>query len=415
VSDAIEVHVDIDGTTVRAGTLYAHRRRNTEAATLVYDADYVGSPTAYALEPALTLDLAQHQTAPEQPLFGAFTDCAPDRWGRTLVQRAERRRAKDAGVAARQLGEIDYLLGVRDDLRQGALRFRTDPDGPFESDGDLGVPALTQLGELLHLANRAERDAANYDELRRLIRAGSSLGGARPKAHVRAADGRVAIAKFPSASVDTWNVPAWEKVAHDLAAAAGITVPSSELLCVDRRHVIVLNRFDRDGDRRVGYASAMTMLEARDREEHSYLEIADVITAVSPQATTDLHELWRRIAFHVLISNTDDHLRNHAFLHHHADQWVLSPAFDLNPNPDGPRELCLAIDEADPTATINNVRSVASYFRLSDQQAQAILTEVATAVSQWRTVAATHGLTERDIDTMAPAFDEHELSVAFDQ
>jgi len=413
VSDPIEVHVDIDGATVRAGTLYAHRRRGTEAATFVYDADYVASAGAYALEPALTLDLGRHQTRPDQPLFGAFADCAPDRWGRTLIQRVERRRAKEAGSTPRQLGAVDYLLGARDDLRQGALRFRTGPNAPFSADGDFGVPALTQLGELLSLADRADRDTADDDELRRLVCAGSSLGGARPKAHVLTADGRVAIAKFPSASADTWNVPAWEKVAHDLAAAAGIAVPRSELLHINRRHVHVVDRFDRDGERRIGYASAMTMLETADSEDHSYLEIADVVTAVSPQATADLHQLWRRIAFHVLISNTDDHLRNHAFLHRHAGQWVLSPAFDVNPNPEPPRELSLAIDESDPAATVANVRSVARYFRLDDAQAQAILTDVATSVSNWRTVAASVGLLERDIAEMAPAFDETELRAAF--
>lgn len=413
MSEPVEVHVEIAGTTVRTGTLYAHRRRSTEAATFAYDPGYLASPDAYALEPALRLDLAQHQTRPDQPMFGAFADCAPDRWGRSLIQRAERRRAEEAGCAPRRLGELDYLLGVRDDLRQGALRFRTDPSAPFAADGDLGVPALADLGELLTLADRAEHDTADYDDLRRLVRAGSSLGGARPKAHVRAADGRVAIAKFPSASADTWNVPAWEKAAHDLAAAAGIAVPASELLCIDRRHVHVVDRFDRAGERRIGYVSAMTMLEATDRDEHSYLEIADVITALSPSATADLHELWRRIAFHVLISNTDDHLRNHAFLNRRADQWSLSPAFDLNPNPDPPRELSLAIDDRDPTATIANVRRVAPYFRLGEAEAQAVLTEVATAVSGWREVAATVGLTRRDVDAMAPAFDETELRAAF--
>jgi len=411
----IEVHVEIDGRTRRAGTLHSHRRRSTESATFVYDDAYLGEPGSYALDPGLPLTGGQHQTRVGQALFGAFSDSAPDRWGRTLIHRAEQRKARADGVATRSLGEVDYLVGVRDDLRQGALRFRSVENGPFLAEDDVGVPAVTQLPDLLELAARAEADTASYDELRRLVRAGSSLGGARPKAHVAGTDGRVAIAKFPSASTDSWNVMAWEKVAHDLARAAGVVVPDSELIRIDGRSVHIIDRFDRLGEERIGYTSAMTMLEAADGDQRSYLEIASAIEERSPATTRDLHQLWRRIAFFVLISNTDDHLRNHAFLHVRADAWTLSPAFDLNPNPDSrPKDLTTAIDATDTAATIANVRGVAEYFRLGSAQAQAVLTEVAEAVRGWRTTAREHGLSDREIDDMAPAFDHAEAAAALE-
>lgn len=338
-------------------------------------------------------------------LFGSLTDCAPDRWGRTLLTRREAALARAEGRTMRTLGEIDYVLGVRDDLRQGALRLRVD-DGPFLADGDTGVPALTDLPALLDLATRAENDTADLPDLQRLIQVGSSLGGARPKAHVRDTNGRIAIAKFPSAAHDTWNVMAWEKVALDLARRAGIDVPTSRLLNLAGRNVLVIDRFDRTsaGDR-IGYLSAMTMLEASGGQRRSYLEIAEVVENTSARATEELHELWRRIVFSVLISNTDDHLRNHGFLHDRGDVWRLSPAFDLNPNPaPGPKYLSTAIDDADDTASLTSALAVAEYFRLSRAQAREALRDVANAVSGWRTVAARHQLTPSEIATMEPAF-----------
>ncbi len=207
---------------------------------------------------------------------------------------------------------------------------------------------------------------------------------------------------------------AWEKVAHDLAKEAGIVVPESTLLSIDGRHVHIIDRFDRVAERRVGCISAMTMIEANDGEFRSYLEIASAIEEQSSQTTRDLHELWRRIAFSVLISNTDDHPRNHAFLRTTEAGWTLAPAFDLNPNPEpGPKELSCAIDDTDPAATIENVRRVAPLFRLNELQAQNLLGEVADAVSQWREVAARIGLSESETDEMALAFDEQKLTAAY--
>lgn len=400
----VQVWVRHQGQDVHAGTLYTHRRRGAESATFTYAGQYLARRDAYALEPGLPLHSGSHHTPTNQKLFGVFSDCAPDRWGRTLVKRRETALARAGDRAARPLAEVDYLLGVRDDLRQGALRFRV-AEGPFLAE-DTGVPGLTDLPALLDLADRAEAGKADLADLQRLIRVGSSLGGARPKAHVRDANGRIAIAKFPSADHDTWNVMAWEKVALDLAERAGIRVPASRLLDLAGRSVLIVDRFDRTSqDERIGYVSAMTMLEAADGDQRSYLEIAEVIETTSSRTTQDLHELWRRIVFSVLISNTDDHLRNHGFLHERAEVWRLSPAFDLNPNPEpGPKFLSTAIDEGDDTASLSAALAVAELFRLPAQQAQAVLNEVAAAVCGWRPVASTYALTPSAMDAMEPAF-----------
>lgn len=406
-SSEVSVYVsDRDGN-VLAGRLYSRRRRGVESASFSYDERYLARPGAYALDPSLPLKTGTQHTPTGRRLFGAFADSAPDRWGRTLVTRAEHRRARDAGVATRSMGEIDYLLGVRDDLRQGALRFRGNESGRFLATEDTGVPQLTELPELLSLAELAESDTAVYQEIKRLVRAGSSLGGARPKVHVLDTGGQIAIAKFPSSNADTWNVMAWEKTALDLAQAAGVRVPDSRLMRVGGRHVLVVDRFDRTPDGgRVGYVSAMTMLGADDGDERSYLEIAEVIEERSDATSAELIELWRRMAFSVLISNTDDHLRNHGFLHSHGEVWKLAPAFDVNPNPEpGTKYLATAIDEQDTEASVDLLLEVAAYFRLDETRAVAVLSEVAGAVADWRLVAAGHGLGVRDVEGMRPAFE----------
>lgn len=405
MNETIEVHVTFGTKTLRAGRLYPHRRRGAESASFTYDDAYLAWPEAYPLDPALPLVSGILQTRDNQKIFAAFTDCAPDRWGRNLIERSERIRAKDLGSTPRSLGEIDFLLGARDDLRQGALRFRKKDEGPFLAIDEEGVPELIELPALLELAERSAKREANYAELQRLIHAGGSLGGARPKAHVRDTSGRVAIAKFPSSASDTWDIIVWEKVALDLARAAGITVSNSELVKVGGRSVLIVDRFDRNFESRIGYVSAMTMLEAADGDQRSYLDIAAVIEERSSKTSQDLSELWRRMAFSVLASNTDDHLRNHGFLYSGRDSWDLSPAFDLNPNPSpGSKDLSTAISEFDTRATIQNLMGVTGFFRLDDREATNILGEVLEAVSSWSAVARKHGLTRSEISDMEPAF-----------
>ncbi len=409
----IEVVVELAGEDVLAGRLYSHRRRGSESASFVYETTYLGRSDAYALDPTLPLTQGALQTPVGLPMFRAFADAAPDRWGRRLVTRAERRRAAAEQSAPRSLGEIDFLLGARDDLRQGAVRFRDPASGHFLATDDIGVPEVTDLTRLVQASEHLETDEETEIELRELLRVGSSLGGARPKAHVVDADGRVAIAKFPSALHDSWNVMAWERVSLDLARDARINVPDSRLLRLGRRSILIVNRFDRDGARRIGYVSAMTMLEASDGDVGSYVEIAAVIEQVSPRAGDDLHELWRRIAFSILISNTDDHLRNHGFLHAGAGAWTLSPAFDLNPNPEpGPKQLNTAIDGYDTSASIETLMTVAGLFRLTKAATAGVLGQVLAATARWREVAARYGLPESEITDMAWAFEHPETDAA---
>jgi serine/threonine-protein kinase HipA len=404
----VEVFVEIGGDELRAGELWSHRRRNRESATFSYVPEYLEHPASFELDPALPLRDGLQQTPTGLEIFAAFGDCAPDRWGRVLIERAERRRAKAEDQTRRSLGEIDYLLGARDDMRQGALRFRDPQTETFLADEDEGVPALIGLPRLLASAERVDREEEDDEDLRALLKGGSSLGGARPKAHAIDENGHPAIAKFPKPSSDRWEVIRWEAVALELARLAGIEVPASRLIEVSGRGVLILDRFDRQGGRRIPYVSAMTMLETTDGDAGSYLEIAEVIETHSPAATEDLARLWRRIAFSILITNTDDHLRNHGFLRTSSAGWSLSPAFDLNPEPElGARHLKTAIDFDETEARIEVLLTVAEDFRLDEKAAQGILCEIGEATSTWRRVAKAQGLQRAAIEAMAPAF-EHE-------
>ncbi len=398
-----EVFIQLAGEDVLAGRLWAHRRRNVESATFAYAAGYLARRDNYPLDPALPLVSGQLQTPAGRSIFGAFSDCSPDRWGRMLIRR--RFGAADESAGDQSFGEVDYLLGVRDDLRQGALRFR-DPDvGQFLADEEGGVPLLVDLPRLLDYAGRAERDVASDEELDLLLKGGSSLGGARPKAHVIDGKGRIAIAKFPKAEGDDWNVPGWEAVTLMLAREAGIDAASSEIADVGGRPVHIVDRFDRRGGRRVGYVSAMTLLEASDGDDRSYLDLVEVIEEESDRATADLHELWRRVAFSILVSNTDDHLRNHGFLRSTSGGWALSPAFDINPNPEpGPKFLSTSIDGRSNAASIELLLSVAEFFRFDDTEAAEVLAEVSEATSRWQDVARRLGLDRSSVSRMRPAF-----------
>ena len=305
------------------------------------------------------------------------------------------------------MGEVDYLLGVSDLARQGALRFRETPDGPFLASADgATIPPLIRLGELLNAAMRVAADDDDDRDLRLILAPGSSLGGARAKASVLDLEGQLAIAKFPQAD-DRFPVMPWEAVALDLARRAGITVPTWRLERVAGRTVLLLHRFDRNGNVRIPFLSAMSMLGAADNEEHSYLEIVDALRQYGSQPERDCAQLWRRIVFNILISNTDDHLRNHGFLYDGAGGWRLSPAYDLNPTPTDvkARVLSLAIDEADDTASLEVAFGMASQCGLKLPAAREIVGDVQSAVAQWRKIAGTHGLSARDIARMASAFE----------
>ena len=410
----ILVYVDIAGAPHLAGRLWARARKARESASFEYDPNWLQLADRFSLEPALMLGPGPFHTPADKPLFGAIGDSAPDRWGRVLMRRAERRRAAHAGETPRTLMEIDYLLMVDDEARQGALRFAQAEGGPYLAEqGTTRIPPLIELPRLLSAAERVVADADSDEDLRLLLAPGSSLGGARPKASVRDRDGTLAIAKFPHKD-DEINTVLWEAVALALAGKAGIRVPEWRLEKIADQPVLLLHRFDRAADTRIPFLSAMSMLGAGDNETRSYLEFVDALRQHGASAKQDMHALWRRIVFNILISNTDDHLRNHGFLYAGADGWRLAPAYDLNPVPVDikPRVLTTTIDLDDGTASLELAMSVAGYFELAEGEACSIAAEVGRAVVGWRKQAAHLGLTQAGIERMASAFEHKDLKSA---
>ena len=411
------VYVDLGGKLHLVGRLWAHIRKNKESASFEYDKKWLENPVRFSLEPALRVGPGAFHTPADTPIFGAIGDSAPDRWGRALMRRAERRRAERAGTAPRSLEEIDFLLLVDDEARQGALRFAEKEGGPFlREEGVKRIPPLVELPKLLSAAEHVVEDKDTEEDLRLLIAPGSSLGGARPKASVIEKDGQLAIAKFPRQD-DEINTVVWEAVALALAAKSGIPVPESRVETVSNKPVILLRRFDREKTVRVPFLSAMSMLGAKDRDTGSYLEIVDALRQHGAEPKQDMEELWRRIVFNILISNTDDHLRNHGFLYAGQAGWRLSPAYDLNPVPVDikPRILTTAINEDDGTASLDLAMTVADYFELDKDKAKAIAAQVGKAVSTWRDEAARHSIGKGEIDRMASAFEHRDLKQALEK
>jgi len=323
----------------------------------------------------------------------------------------ERRRADREKQAPRTLFEIDYLLLVDDQTRAGALRFKAEEGGPFLRESDVGrVPPLVELPKLLSAAQRVIDKDETDEDLRLLLAPGSSLGGARPKASVREKDGRLAIAKFPRKD-DEVSTVLWEAVALDLAQKSGINVASRRVEKIGKKPVLILQRFDRKGAHRIPFLSAMSMLGAKDNQPRSYLEIVDVLRRYGAAPRRDMEALWRRIVFNIMISNTDDHLRNHGFLYEGPDGWRLSPAYDLNPVPVDikPRVLTTSINEDDGTASLDLAMEVAEYFELDASAARKIARPTGRAVSKWRSVAKQMGIKDAEIDRMASAFEHTDL------
>ena len=408
------VYVDLNGVPYLVGHLWARTRKDKQSATFEYDASWREHRERFSLEPALKLGPGPFHTAADMPMFGAIGDSAPDRWGRALMRRMERRRAEREKQTPRTLQEIDYLLLVDDEARMGALRFAEREGGPFlREEGAKRTPPLIELPDLLSAAERVTDDNDTEEDLRLLLAPGSSLGGARPKASVRDKDGHLAIAKFPRRD-DDYKMVLWEAVALTLARKAGIPVPDARIERVGDKPVLVLRRFDRRDGQRIPFLSSMSMLDARDNQTRSYMEIADALRQHGAAPEDDIRELWRRIVFNILISNTDDHLRNHGFLYSGPTGWRLSPAYDLNPVPVDikPRILTTAINEDDNTASLDLAMVVAPYFELEQARARADAGAVARAVTNWRDEAARQGLAKEEIERMASAFDHADLKAA---
>lgn len=409
--DDVEVHIDLNDETQRIGTLYPPRRGPRAPVIFEYHDAWIEEPNRFLLEPALRLDRGPF--APNEGLFGSIGDSAPDTWGRRLMQRAERRRADRERRAVRTLSELDYLLGVSDVARLGALRFRRVGEEMFQAQADAGVPGLIELGRLLAVTERILRDEETDEDLQLIFAPGSSLGGARPKASVIDQHGHLAIAKFAK-ETDDYRIELWEAVAMQLAEAAGISVPVTELIEVAGKPVLLSRRFDRAGERRIPFLSGLSMMGLKDGEHGSYPELVDALTQFGAKASDDAAELFRRMVFNVLISNVDDHLRNHGFLWRDKAGWRLSPAYDLNPVPTDvkPRILTTNIDLDEATCDIELALSVAGYFGLTAKEGKAIISEVGAVVSTWRDVARRNGAKTSEIDRMASAFEHDDLDRA---
>lgn len=393
---------------IPVGRLYADLIRGKEIFSFEFDASWLKQGICRHLDPDLQLFNGLQYTTEKKSNFGVFTDSAPDRWGRVLMERRESLRAKDEGRARRTLFESDFLLGVHDETRMGALRFKTEEDGPFlDNEPDYSAPPMASLRDLQEASWHLEKeDDPNVRKwLRILLAPGSSLGGARPKANIRKPDGSLWIAKFPSRN-DRTDVGAWEAVAMTLAARCGVEVAPFEVVRYGQYATFMTRRFDRNEEgRRVHFTSAMSMLGYVDGQADgcSYLEIAEWISRYSVQAKADLVQMWRRIVFNIAISNCDDHLRNHGFLLTEKG-WRLSPAYDLNPSYYG-GGLSLNITETDNSLDMELAREVAPFFGVSEKDAEAIIGEVNDVVSNWRRVATELGISREEQERMAKAFE----------
>jgi serine/threonine-protein kinase HipA len=402
MTDTLEIYIDHAGETHLVGRFRYVAKHRGQSSVFEYAEEWLSYPAAFALDPAnMELGVQPIYTrSNKSALPGALRDTAPDRWGQQLIKRAFR-KAGDK----RTLSEIDYLLAITDRTRVGALRYKREDEGAFDHDvGQYRVPPLIQLPALMNAADAVQTNTETAEDLKLLLNEGSPLGGARPKSAVVDADGSIAIAKFPKQDDDR-SIPHGEVLAMRLARKAGINAATARIENVAGRPVALITRFDRSDGQRIPFLSAMSLLGLNDGDEATYTDIAEAIRMYSSAPTKDLHELWRRIAFGVMIGNLDDHLRNHAFLYDHDNKWRLSPAYDLNPVPiaEKVRELTTWISEEGPDADLDLAISAAPYFALTEDQAKGIIGEVSVALKGWRNTARQLGMSATDMTIYATA------------
>lgn len=408
------IYVYYDGEQVSApvlmGALESVTLRGKEIFSFQFDQNWLQSRLARSFDPDLQLFSGRQYVPDGKTNFGLFLDSTPDRWGKLLLDRRERERARSENRAVRALRESDYLLGVFDDSRMGALRFKSDPDGPFlDDDAAMATPPWASIRDLEYASLQLEKEGKGLESkwLRMLLHPGSSLGGARPKANVSDDSGHLWIAKFPSGK-DRKDVGAWEAVCIQLARLSGITVSDWKVERFNRDyHTFLTKRFDRKDDgRRIHYTSAMTLLGYTDGADAasgaSYLELADWISRNCTDVDGNLIELFRRIVFSIAVSNCDDHLRNHGFLFT-SKGWTLSPAFDLNPDEYG-TGLSLCINENDNALDFNLVREIAPYFGIMDSEADRITASIRRVVSYWSSLATSYGIPRSEQEAMKGCF-----------
>ena len=408
MTDEVEVWLDADLLErTRVGTL-SHDRGTLRFA---YAPAWLKNPQAFALDPDLSLGEGSYFPNAEAGNFRVFDDSAPDRWGQTLMKRREALAAKDEGRKPRTLYAWDFLMGVEDVSRQGALRYRRPDEDAFLAHESLTIPPAASLQELEIVAR--EITAKRIDDLKALrqwlkvlVAPGASLGGARPKASFTETNGSLWIAKFPARD-DTRDVGAWEALVQQLAARVGIEVPPSELHRFSGEyHTFCVQRFDRAGVRRRFYASAMALLRKDQSEGTSYLELAEFLHArgAKDHIAADLEQLFRRVAFNVAIGNRDDHLRNHGFLLTPTG-WRLAPAFDINPNTERADHV-LNIDESDNRPSLATVIETSEWYVGSKDRGRVIVTEMLHETQRWRQAAQTLKIARADIELTAAAFAE---------
>ncbi|WP_198399030.1 type II toxin-antitoxin system HipA family toxin [Caballeronia hypogeia] len=401
------MHLDAPelGISQRVGTLYPHEAITSLPASFEYDEPWLKSAPAFMLDPRLELYAGEQHPPAKTPAFGIFMDSAPDRWGRVLMERREAAAAAKQDRKMRKFQEFDYLLGVYDHTRMGGLRFRFATD-PFLDASDNAAPPVSSLKELAYISRRVEEPGVErlpeYEKwLAMLVAPGSSLGGARPKANFTDDDKRLWIAKFPARD-DRYDVGAWEFLMHVLAKNAGITLPDARLEKLSERYGTFCSaRFDRLGDGRRMYASAMTLLERQDGDTGaSYLDLAQYIADNGAQGHVDedLRQMFRRAVFNVIVGNRDDHLRNHGFIREPSG-WRLSPAFDINPNP-GKADHALTLDGQNASPDVHSVMATAELYRLTEKEANAVLGKVESAIADWRNEARKLSLPSFEIQQM---------------
>lgn len=407
------IYVYFDGEQVTApmpmGVLNAIPSRGKEVFSFQFTDEWFQSKISRSFDPDLQLFRGRQFVPEGKSHFGMFTDSSPDRWGRRLLDRREVILAREENRPVRGLKESDYLLGVFDESRMGALRFKTLPEGDFlDNDSSLATPPWASVRDLEYASLQLEKeDTADKRWLNMLIRPGSSLGGARPKANVKDESGNLWIAKFPSRN-DRKDAGAWEAVCMHLARLSGINVSNWKIEKYNNEyHTFFTKRFDRKADgARIHYTSAMTLLGYSDGADAemgvSYLELAEWISQNCFDVEKNLAELFRRIVFNIAISNCDDHLRNHGFLYT-AKGWTLAPAFDLNPDEYG-SGLSLCINESDNSLDYKLAREVAPFFGISGQQADSMISTVHQAVSQWSALASSYGIPHHEQNAIKTCF-----------
>ena len=408
----LDVYIQVGRKAQRVGSLHLHRKGKSQSSTFQYAEEWISNPNSFAISPYRPLTRGPHHvSSADGALPGEVRDGAPDRWGRRLIQRS----ASKNGLG-RALDESDYLLGLDDETRIGALRYK-EPHGEqfLGHSTNRNVPPIISLPRLINAADAVMTQTESGDDLAYLLGHGSPLGGARPKSVVRDIDGSLSIAKFPKPD-DTRNIAAGELLLSHMAHMAGINTCDTRMVDISSHSVSIIRRFDRDDSGgRHHFISGLTMLGATEGSELTYVDLALAIRQYGAAPVEDCRELFRRMIFNILTSNFDDHLRNHGFLLDPASKkWRLSPAYDMNPVPiyESKREMATWIDESGPEALLGRTLEVAEFFYLDEIQARDIISFIADVTSHWISIGRQHGISKKDLDPYETAFNHEGLADA---